>query len=153
MNIGPVPSPSKPEKPKAETDPASDNFWTSPFRNRYIVVGSKLPVIPGLSNEDHEAGEKLATYHSKKWQPTNSWIKSVNALEDEWIGCQEEVEKPIDERVVYAEQQNDRLGNQHSDGPGEILLHKLFDVDFDFFLLCVDSPVLGPASQFFGSIE
>ena len=74
----------------------------------------------------------------------------VDTLEDQGIGRQETVEQAVDKRHVNSDQQNDRLTDEQSDGTGEVFGDKLVNVDFDFLLFRMDTPILSSASQLSG---
>lgn len=74
----------------------------------------------------------------------------MHALEDEWVGCEEQIENAVDEGHVDGEKRHDRLAKQQSHGPGEVLAHELPKVDLDFLLLRVDAPVQSPTTQLLG---
>jgi hypothetical protein len=158
--------PAEPKDANGEADPSSDDFRETPFRDRHVVVCSEFPVVSGLADEDQDAGEQLSDDHAEKGKTADAEIHVVDALENEGIGGQEEVQEAVNEGHVYGKterklayarrgrmgveldvQQNDRLRDQHPERSREILLHQLTEINLNLFLLGVDTPVLGSATK------
>ena len=74
----------------------------------------------------------------------------MDTLEHEWIGREEQVEQAVDKRHVDRDEQDDRLASQHPQRAAKVLLKELAQIYFDFFLLCVDAPVLSAATELRG---
>ncbi len=74
----------------------------------------------------------------------------MDALEDEGVGRQEEVEQAVDEGHVDGEEGDDGLGEEQAHGAREVLGDELANVDLDFLLLGVDAPVEGAAAELGG---
>lgn len=71
----------------------------------------------------------------------------MDADEDQWIRCQEEVQDSVDEAHVDGEQKNDGLSKEEAQRSRKVLGDKLAEVDFDLLLLGVDTPVLGATAE------
>lgn len=54
---------------------------------------------------------------------------------------------------VNRQQENDGLGEEHTNGTRQILLNELLEVDFDFLLFGVDAPVLRAAAEVGGFVH
>lgn len=65
----------------------------------------------------------------------------MDLLEDDWVERQEEVKKAIDKGHVDRQEQDDGLCEQHTHGSAQVLFHQFADVDLNFLLLKVKSPV------------
>lgn len=74
----------------------------------------------------------------------------MDFLEDNGICGQEEIEEAVDERHIDRDEKNDRLSKQQAHWTREVLGHQFSEINLDFFLLGVDSPVLRSTAKLRG---
>ncbi|KAH0543277.1 hypothetical protein GP486_008588, partial [Trichoglossum hirsutum] len=145
-----VPCPSEPEQTPCERYAANYHRRQSPLRNGYVVIRLEFAVVRRLQRYDEGACQKLAYHHAKVRQSRDARFPASNLLEDDGVGGQEEIEEAVDEGHVYGEEKDDWLGEEEAKGSGEVLGHEFGEVDFYFFLLCVDAPILGAPAELGG---
>jgi hypothetical protein len=96
-----VARPAEPKDANGEANASGDDFRETPLGNRHVVVRGEFPVVSGLADEDQDAGEQLSDDHAEKRETADAEIHVVDALENEGVGGQEEVQEAVDEGHVY----------------------------------------------------
>lgn len=153
VHILAVAGPSEPEQTDGKGRAADDDGGKTPFGDGHVLVGGQLAVVGRLEQDDEERGEELADDHAEEGKAADAGVEAVHLLEDERIRGQEEIQQAVDEGHVDGEQEDDRLGEEDAQGPTEVLVDELAEVDFDLLLLRVDAPVLGASSEFGGFLD
>src|SRR5262245_40678436 len=83
--------PSEPENAERKRDAACDYARQTPLGNRNTVVGCEFALVPRLLEQDCDAGRNLPGDHTEKCQPGLAHVETVHALEDDRVGCQEQI--------------------------------------------------------------
>lgn len=148
-----VTSPCEHEKSSREDGSSDNHRWKTPFWDGNAVVLLELADVGWLDHDDVGTGEELAGDHSEVWETTDTWVHAVDALEDDWVGGQEEVEKPVDEGHIYGEEEDNRLSEEEAERARKVLGDQFAEVDFDFLLLGVDTPVASATAEFPGLLD
>lgn len=153
VHVVPVAAPAEPEDASREGDAAGDDHGETPLGDGDAIVGGQLSLVPGLVEQDDGTRNELANDHSKERKTRLAGVETVDALEDERISRQEQVEQTVDESHVDRQQGDNGLEKQEPHRPGKVLLEQLLEVDLDFLLLGVNAPVLGASSQLGGLFD
>lgn len=148
MDVPSVARPGEPEQAESKRDPTRDHRGKPPFGHGDVVVGGQFPVVRRLQQTDGHTGKELADDHAEKRKAADARVHAMHSLKDNRVSRQEKVKQAVDERHVDTEQKDDRLGHQDSQRAAEILRHQFSEIDLDFFLLGMDSPVLCTAAEF-----
>lgn len=139
--------PSEPEDTNSKGNASGHHAWQSPLGHRNAIVPRQFAIIPGLLQDNSGTSQELSGNHTKEGETALSRVEAVNANKDERIGGKEEIQDAINKTHVDGEGENDGFGKEETHGTRQVLLNELLEVDFDFFLLGVDAPVLGASSQ------
>ena len=153
MNLFLVSSPGENKKSSCEDSSSDNHRWKTPFWDGDAVVLLELADVGWLDHDDVGSGEQLTDDHSEVWKTADTWVHAVNALEDDWVGGQEEVEKAVDKGHINGEEEDDRLSEEEAKRTRKVLGDQLTEVDFDLLLLGVDTPVARAAAKLLGLLD
>ena len=153
VDVAAVAGPCEPEQPDGEGGAPGDDGGEAPFRQGDVVVGGEFAVVGRLEEDDDDAGGEHAGDGAEEGQAADARVEAVDLLEDDGVGGEEEVEQPVNEGHVDAQQEHDGFRGEDAQRPAEVLAHEFRHVHFDFLLLGVDAPVLGTAPQLRGFLD
>src|SRR6478735_475299 len=139
--------PSKPEDTNGKGNTTSHDVRQTPFGNRNAIVGSKLANVPRLLSNGCSTSDELTNNHTEEAKTGLTRAEAVNANKDKRVGSKEKVEESIDETHVDGKQKNDGLSKEQTQRSRKVLLDELLEVNFDFLLLGMNTPVLSATSQ------
>ncbi len=66
VDVAAIAGPAEPEEPDGEGHAARDDGGQAPLRDGDAIVGGELALVPGLLEEDGEAGDDLAHDHAEE---------------------------------------------------------------------------------------
>ena len=107
MDIFFVARPAEPEQTTREGHTTDDCRWETPFRNSNAIIRSQFLIVVALRIGDISTSKQHAKHHSKIRQSTNAWVEMVGLLEDDGVGCEEEIEETVDEGHVDTDEEHD----------------------------------------------
>ena len=142
------PGPAEPEEAACEGDSAGDGDGEAPFGDRDVVVCGEFAHVAAVGAGDDDESDDFARDHAEVGEAADALVEAVLALKDEGVGGKEEVEEAVDEGHIERDEQDDGFGEKNPDRARDVLCEEFLDVDFDFFLLGVDAPVFGTATEF-----
>src|SRR6478609_7720753 len=116
--------PSKPEDTNGKGNTTSHDVRQTPFGNRNAIVGSKLANVPRLLSNDCSTSYELANNHTEE---AKTGLTRA-------------------ETHVDGKQKNDGLSKEQTQRSRKVLLDELLEVNLDFLLLGMNTPVLSATS-------
>lgn len=85
--------------------------------------------------------------HAEIRQAADTWIESVDLLEDNRVGSQEEVEETVDKGHVNTQEEDNGFCDEQTQWTTEVLGDELTEVNLDLLLFGVNAPVESPTAE------
>jgi hypothetical protein len=95
VRVSCVACPSEPEQAAGKQHAANHADGEAPFGDRDVVVGFEFADVAGIVEDDDDEGDDFAGDHAEVGEAAYASAPAVDALEDEGVGGEEEVEQAV----------------------------------------------------------